>query len=83
MTIISNLNSYFSELDDILSQETWEAAEQAAKLLSIRDEHAHYDFLQVGLWLYVLCVLLVLLVVVAFFLRSFGKVRVEADAVVL
>ncbi|VDD91931.1 unnamed protein product [Enterobius vermicularis] len=46
MTIINNLNSYFSELDDILSQETWEAAEQAAKLLSIRDEHAHYDFLQ-------------------------------------
>uniref|UniRef100_A0A0N5ANJ2 PCI domain-containing protein 2 homolog n=1 Tax=Syphacia muris TaxID=451379 RepID=A0A0N5ANJ2_9BILA len=46
MERVDSLNSYFELLDDILAKETWEAAEEAAKLLSIRDEHASYSFLQ-------------------------------------
>lgn len=45
---LRNLNDYFRRLNDLLSGESWEHSEEAAKLLSIDGDHAHLKFLQVN-----------------------------------
>lgn len=47
-SLLRSLNDYFRRLNDLLSSESWESSEEAAKLLSIGDVHIHLKFLQVN-----------------------------------
>ncbi|MCP9264889.1 PCI domain-containing protein 2 [Dirofilaria immitis] len=43
---LRSLNDYFRQLNDLLSGESWELSEEAARLLSIGDSHVQMKFLQ-------------------------------------
>ncbi|MFH4975504.1 hypothetical protein AB6A40_002213 [Gnathostoma spinigerum] len=47
MSSIGSLSEYFTSLNVLLNEEDWSMAEDASKLLSIRDPHSQLRFLQV------------------------------------